>query len=345
VETRRLGLIGPVLPFRGGIAQHTTRLHRALRARATVTTISFTRQYPRWLFPGESDRDPSYEGHLEPGVRYVLDPLNPPTWRRAVRLLVEADVEAVVIPWWTVYFACPVAYLKRSLQRRGIRVVFLCHNVVDHETAAYKRWLSRMVLAGAHGYCTQARAEADKLKSFLPGARVVAVPHPLYDHFPLPCGHLERRANLELLFFGFVRPYKGMDVLLDAVARLERDDLHLSVVGEFWQGKDATIRRLHELGIASRVEVVPRFVSEQEAVEYFAGSCCLTARRRAPASSRSPTSTASRSSRAGWAASSTWWKTAGPATSWNRDPRPSSPVCSSGSRVRSSRPCGRTSTR
>ena len=269
VNVARIGLVGPVLPFRGGIAQYTTRLHRTLRDRTSLTSLSFSRQYPKWLFPGESDRDPEHEGHAEPGVEYIIDPLNPATWVRAVRRLAEARVEGVVLPWWTVYFAPCFFYLKRALTARGIPVVFLCHNVVDHEAAAYKRLLSRMVLVGAQGYCVHTRGEAERLASLVPGARVAAHCHPLYDQYPASTGALPRRAGLELLFFGFVRPYKGIDVLLDAMALLRRDDVRLSIVGEFWQGKKEILARVGALGLSSKVDVVPRFVREQEAAEYF----------------------------------------------------------------------------
>ena len=265
----RIGLVGPVLPFRGGIAQHTTRLYRALCVRTSPTALSFSRQYPQWLFPGESDRDPEHAGHAEPGVEYVLDPLNPITWRRAVQRLAGARVEGVVFPWWTIFFAPCFSYLKRALRARGIPVVFLCHNVVDHEAAAYKRALSRFVLTGAQGYCVQSRGEAERLSRLVPGARVAVHGHPLYDQYPAPTGALPRRAEIELLFFGFVRPYKGVDVLLDAMAQVRRRDVRLTIAGEFWQGREATLARIPALGLEERVDVVPRFVGEQEAAELF----------------------------------------------------------------------------
>jgi glycosyltransferase involved in cell wall biosynthesis len=266
----RMGLIGPTLPYRSGIAQHTTMLHRALRSKTELTTLSFTRQYPGWLFPGESDRDPFHEGHREPGVEYLIDSLDPRTWARAVKRLRQAEVEAVVVPWWTVYFAPCFSYFKAAFRRQGLPLVFLCHNVIEHEAALYKTLLSKLVLSGARGYCVQSRAEAGKLTRMLPRARVLVHPHPLYDQFPPAQQELPRRANLELLFFGIVRPYKGLDVLLEAMALLERKDVQLSVVGEFWRDKEPTLKRIAELDIDGRVEVVPRFVSEQEAADYFA---------------------------------------------------------------------------
>lgn len=270
MSVSRLGLVGPVLPFRGGIAQHTTRLHRTLRGRLSLTTLSFSRQYPAWLYPGESDRDPEHAGHAEPGVDYVLDPLKPATWRDAVRRLVHAGVEGVIVTWWTVFFAPCFACLKRALMSRDIPVVFLCHNVVDHDAATYKRLISGMVLAGANGYAVHSRGEAERLARLVPGPDVAVHRHPLYDQYPEATGILPRRAEIELLFFGFVRPYKGVDVLLEAIAAVRREDVRLSIVGEFWQKEDATRARITALGLGARVDLVPRFVGEQEAAEYFA---------------------------------------------------------------------------
>jgi glycosyltransferase involved in cell wall biosynthesis len=244
-------------------------LHRALRAQAEVVTLSFSRQYPAWLFPGQSDRDPYHRGHREPHVDYCVDSLNPRTWANAVSRFVEAGVEAVILPWWTVFFAPLTLYLRRALTERGIAVVFLCHNVSDHEGAFYKRALSKLALAGARGYCVQSQSEQAELRALLPKAHVVVHPHPLYDHYPPPNQELPRRAKLELLFFGVIRPYKGLDLLLDAMALLKRQDVHLSIVGEFWQQEKQTRNRIDALGLANKVEVVGRYVDEQEAANYF----------------------------------------------------------------------------
>jgi glycosyltransferase involved in cell wall biosynthesis len=265
----KLGLIGPILPYRSGIAQHTTMLHRALQNRAELATLSFSRQYPAWLFPGETDRDPFRVDYSEPGVEYVIDSIDPRTWRCAVERLVSAEAEALILPWWTVFFVPLLAYLKRACTRRRIGVVFMCHNIVEHEAARYKVALSRMALSDARGYCLQSQSEADKLKGLLPEARISVHPHPLYDQFPPAKRRLVRHAPLELLFFGIVRPYKGLDVLLEAMALLERRDVHLSVVGEFWHDKDALLKRMNVLGLSDRIEVVPRYVSDQEAADYF----------------------------------------------------------------------------
>ncbi len=269
-EDRRIALLGPVLPFRGGIAQHTTRLRQALDPLVALRTYSFSRQYPRWLFPGENDRDPDLEGYAEPGVDYCLDSLNPLTWSRTARKIRAFGPQALVLPWWTVYWAPLYLYLCSFMQRTGIPVLFMCHNVCDHEAAGWKTRLTRKVLSTASGYLVHSRAESDRLRHLGLQAPVWIHPHPIYDQFPPAQGRLPRRAGLELLFFGFVRPYKGLDVLFQALARLPSGkDYRLSVVGEIWKGGDDYRAMAARLGIADRVEFVSRYVSDREAAEYF----------------------------------------------------------------------------
>src|SRR5688572_16753279 len=229
----RLALLGPLRPWRGGVAQHTTQLHRALQWRSEVKTLALSRPYPRWLFPGATRVEPGEEAYREPGVEYTLDWLRPQSWRAAVRTLEEHDTAGVVIPWWTVFFAPWVRWFTRACDQRGWPVVFLCHNVVEHETVAWKQWLTQKMMARGDAFIVHSRADQARLQMLLPGADVRYQPIPVYGHFPEPRSPLPRRAGLELLFFGLVRPYKGLDLLVDALAKLPGADVALSVVGEW----------------------------------------------------------------------------------------------------------------
>jgi len=267
----RVALIGPILPFRGGIAQHTTMLHRALPALTEHLTISFTRQYPALIFPGESDRDPAYTGYREPGVEYLIDSLNPLTWRRAVRRVLDFRADIVVLPWWTVYWAVCFGYLSRALRRKGLSVVFFCHNVVEHEAAGWKSRLTRWVLGHGSRFVVHTYEDAANLRHLLPDAEVRVHAHPIYDHFPLPKKVWPKRGALELLFFGFVRPYKGLDLLIEAMAQTACD-VYLTIAGEFWEGKSQVRERIQILGLADRVELRPWYHTDEEAAELF-GRC------------------------------------------------------------------------
>lgn len=269
-QFRRVVVIGPVPPFRGGIAQHTAMLARALSNVTHTTVISFLRQYPSWLFPGASDRDPDAAPLDDPTPRFTIDTLNPCTWRKAIREIAAFAPDLVVIPWWTFFLAPCFSYLASACRRRGWHVRFLCHNVVDHEAARWKLALARFVLTKGGSYVTHSRSDAQNLRRLVPDAEVFVHPHPIYDQFPPSSRRLPRRAARELLFFGLVRPYKGLDVLIEAMGLLKGENVALSVVGEFWGGRDETDGRIRELGLGERIELVPRYVSDAEAADYFA---------------------------------------------------------------------------
>jgi glycosyltransferase involved in cell wall biosynthesis len=268
----KVALIGPMLPFRGGIAQHTTMLHRALSESTEHLAISFSRQYPGWLFPGESDRDSTYKDHQEPGVEYLIDSLNPLSWRKAVERILNFKASIVVLPWWTVYWAFCFGYLARTLRRKGLVVVFFCHNVIEHESANWKSFLTRRVLGYGSRFVVHSHEDEANLQHLIPGAKVRVHPHPVYDQFPAkPIYELPKRGNLELLFYGFVRPYKGVDILIEAMAKTA-DNVYLTIAGEFWNGQEKVHKRIQELGLGSRVELRPRYHTEEETAELFTRS-------------------------------------------------------------------------
>jgi len=242
-----------------------------MSAQAQVRAISFSRQYPRFLFPGRSDRDPAFEGHLEDQTEYLVDSVNPLTWRSAVDAALTWRPDVVVLPWWQIYWAPSFSYFARRLRRAGVPVVFLCHNVTEHETAAWKRCVTRRVLGLGSGHVVQTRVDGDHLRELLPGVDPVFHRHPAYDQFPAGSGRLRPEHELELLFFGFVRPYKGLDLLIEALALLPTDlDVRLTVAGEFWHGSSDIAARVEEIGWTGRVELVDRYLTEVEVADYFA---------------------------------------------------------------------------
>jgi glycosyltransferase involved in cell wall biosynthesis len=234
--------------------------------------ISFSRQYPGWLFPGESDIDPAYENQKEPGAEYLIDSLNPFTWRKAVARASAFNADIAIIPWWTVFWAPCFGYLANRLQRAGIEVVFFCHNVVEHESAVWKSALARRVLKQGARFVVHTKEDENNLRKLLPTAKVTVHPHPIYDQFPAADNTLPKRRGLELLFYGFVRPYKGLDVLIEAMGRLKGEDIQLTIAGEFWEGEEETRARVKELGIDEQVEIRASYHTDKESAELFARS-------------------------------------------------------------------------
>lgn len=263
-------VVGPVLPFRGGIAQHTTMLARAIRSESGGSIVSFKRLFPRSLYPGASDRDPQLSTHQEAGTEYFIDSINPVSWRRGVEAIARKKPAFVIFPWWTFFLGPCFSYMASALRRRNIDVVFLCHNVSDHEDRAWKRFIARTVLRQGSRFVVHTNADRQRLQALLPGAEIALHPHPIYEHFPPPARTPPRRAERELLFYGFVRPYKGLDVLVEALGLLRDESVFLTIAGEFWEGHTELSRRAEALGITRQLEIRPRYHSDAESAELFA---------------------------------------------------------------------------
>lgn len=261
--------MGPVPPTKSGVARHTAALAREMALDNDLRVWSFKRQYPRFLYPGGSERNAGFAAGAI-GARAVLDGSNPLTWRATLREIRAWQPDLVVLPVWTFFLAPALGWIARGLRRSGTECVMVVHNAFDHETAAWKARLSLWQLGQADRFVTHNAALADQLAAHFPRRPVGIFPHPVFDDFPAPAGVLPREAGIEFLFFGLVRPYKGLDTLLEAFARAGRQDARLTIVGEFWQGEDETRALIDRLGIANKVEMVARFVTDAEAAEYFA---------------------------------------------------------------------------
>ncbi len=278
----RISLIGPTYPFRGGIAHYTTLLERALRQQHTVQFISFRRQYPSWLFPGQTDKDASSRPLQADCVEYLLDPIAPWTWLRVARRVQHHRPNVVVLPWWVPFWAVPFRTVTALVKRfTKAKAIFVCHNVLPHEPGGMDRFWVRLGLGRGDGFIAHSPEQAEQLLKVFPRAAVRCVPHPTYAVFGTNCWtkeaarrelalHLEDRL---LLFFGFVRPYKGLHHLLAALpAILQQIKVTLLVVGEFWHGRKEAESQIAQLGLGKRVKLIDRYVPNEEIELFFAAA-------------------------------------------------------------------------
>ncbi|RUX43913.1 MAG: glycosyltransferase [Mesorhizobium sp.] len=265
----RIVLIGPVPPYRGGIAQYTAQLHQALAESDDRFTISFSRQFPAFMYPGGSDKEPEPRAYL-PDVEYIVDSVNPFTWPAVGRRIRSLNPDLIVVQWWHVYWAPFIIWVKRLARRCGKRLVVICHNVDDHESAGWKVKLRNLALGDCKELFVHSSRHRESLGEMFPAASIRMHPIPAYDAFPAPDHELPRRARTELLFFGLIRPYKGLDILLHALARIADRDFHLTIAGESWDGVSAYERIISESGISEKVDMVNAYVSNQSAANLFA---------------------------------------------------------------------------
>jgi glycosyltransferase involved in cell wall biosynthesis len=260
----RIAIVGPTFPYKGGGAHHTTELaHRLAAAGHDVTLESWQTQYPAFAYPGRlMIAEP--EGEPFPRTRWELSWYNPVGWARAGRRFRSEDLVVLTV---LTPLQVPAYHGILSGLRRRARTVALCHNVVPHERRPYDEPLMRTLLRRVdqilvHSAEQAAAAGAMTTKPI----RVAALP----PHLPAKRGVAERSSGRRgrLLFFGIVRPYKGLDVLLRALAA-GPPDIELTVAGEFWGGLDDTRRLVADLGLADRVEIRPGYVPAAEIPALF----------------------------------------------------------------------------
>ncbi len=277
----KIVVVGPTYPYRGGIAHHTTLLVRHLREKHSVEFISFKSQYPSWLFPGRSDRDPSQEPLWEP-CQYLLSPLNPLSWLDTARRIRLEEPELLIIPWWVPFWAPAWTVLSRVARiGKKTKIVYICHNVLPHERKWWDQPLARMALSSGDNFIVHSQQDANQLNVLLSQPKYLVTPlpahRPLEQHLPDQAAS-RRDFGLDaqqpvLLFFGFVRPYKGLDVLLDAMFTVQKDlPSHLLVVGEMWGNEQVYRQRVDNLGLAQVVTIENRYVPNEELGRYFAAA-------------------------------------------------------------------------
>lgn len=281
----KITLIGPIYPYRGGIAHHTTRLAVALeKAGHSIQIISFRRQYPKWLYPGKTDKDPSRKPLWHPqNTQYVLDPILLNTWLQSIWEINRFSPDRVVIQWWTTFWAPAYSVLTHFLQKR-YSVTFIIHNVTPHEEHFWDPYLAKLALQEGSHFIVHTKREQKRLERILPHHCITLTPHPTYDIFKensiskeqarklldLPAGHDHPVA----LFFGLVRPYKGLRYAIETIAYLHKQnmDVFLLVAGEFWEDENLYRDLIQKLGIAHLVKIDNRYIPNEEIATYFSAA-------------------------------------------------------------------------
>ncbi|MDZ4721337.1 MAG: glycosyltransferase, partial [Roseiflexaceae bacterium] len=277
----KYALIGPTYPYRGGLAHFTTLLVRRLREQHTVTFYSYKRQYPAWLFPGNIDPDPSLIT-MRVDAEMIIDALNPLTYWRVARAIVADKPDALILQWWTPYWLPLHALVAAAAHRAGIPVIYLCHQLVEPDSSPAEWQIARLGLAQGDAFIMLTQREHAIVQLAFPGRPTRVAPLPVFDQFP-DASQTPTQARLQLglpidvpllLCFGFVRRYKGINYLLEALAQIERN-VYLVIAGEFWEPEQEYRAQLDRLGLADRVLLHNRYVPNEDVAAYFTAADAL----------------------------------------------------------------------
>ncbi|MDD6363884.1 MAG: glycosyltransferase [Bacteroidales bacterium] len=270
----KIAILSCFYPYRGGIAQFNTCLFNELGKAHDVKAFNFKRQYPDFLFPGKTQYVSADDMAVPIESISLLDTANPFSYISTARAIREWDPDVLIVRYWMSYFAPSLGYVTRHMSDR-CKVISILDNVIPHEPHFFDRPFTKYFLSGSDGCITLCEAVSRDLLEIWPEARYKVIQHPLYSHFGTPCGRNDAASSLgidprkkTLLFFGLIREYKGLDILLKAFGELG-PDYQLVIAGEPY-GSFAPYQEIIDASTAKdRIHVFPKFIRDNEVSRFF----------------------------------------------------------------------------
>ena len=274
----RVLIMGPAHPLRGGLATFNQRLaQQFIDEGHQCELVSFSMQYPSFLFPGTSQ----YSSEPPPErltIHTLINSVNPLNWVTTGNRLRKWAPDLIVVRFWLPFMGPALGTILRIAKRnRKTRVVCIADNVIPHERRPGDRLFTKYFLRSCDAFVTMSENVLHDLRQFEPQKPAHLVQHPLYDNFGASVGKTEARKHLHLpaeekllLFFGFIRQYKGLDLLLEAMAdeRIRKEDIRLLIAGEFYEDAAPYMQQVERLGIGKSLELRTQFIPDSE-VKYY----------------------------------------------------------------------------
>jgi glycosyltransferase involved in cell wall biosynthesis len=273
-------LIGPVYPWRGGIAHHTGVLAEHLKENHSVEIVTFSRQYPKLLFPGKSQFDVGGQPPAVP-IHQWIDSINPFNWISVGFRIRNMKPDLIIFAHSLPFFGPAYGTIAAIARSSVTKVMFLCHNIIPHERRFGDVVFTRFAFAFSDYFFVLSAEVERSLLSFVSKPRYTVSPLPLYDMFGALLPKQKARdvlgisAKKVMLYFGYIRPYKGLAVLIDAMKKLESlgdAEIELLIVGEFYEDETVYRDRVKTLGLERRIRFVSGYVPSGDVASYFSAA-------------------------------------------------------------------------
>jgi len=284
LSNKKVIIIGPAFPFRGGIANFNNALAQEYYNRGDQVTIySFTLQYPSFLFPGTTQ----YESGKAPKdlkIKTLINSVNPFNWLSVARRINNEQPEYVIIRYWLPFMAPCLGSIARLLNKR-IKIIAITDNVIPHEKRIGDTLFTRYFVKSCDAFLSLSSSVLDDLSTFTDSTFKKFIPHPIYDVFGdiIPKERAVDNLGLNskdkhLLFFGFVRKYKGLDLMLQAMSDSRIIDLGIKLIiaGEFYDDKTEYTDVIADLGIAENIIMKSDFIPADKVKDYFCAADMIT---------------------------------------------------------------------
>ncbi|HKI77474.1 MAG TPA: glycosyltransferase [Ignavibacteriaceae bacterium] len=275
----KITILSTAYPLRGGISHFVGLLYKELSKEYTVNVITFKRQYPSILFPGKSQIESG-----EPGEKIlseiIVDSINPFNWFKVGKKIRDDEPDLLIYKFWMPFFApCFGTISKIAKKNKKTKVLTICDNVIPHEKRPGDISITKYFFKYVDYFVLLSKKVQEDLLKLVPGAKNKILPHPVYSNFGESINKNEARKFLKLpqnekliLFFGFIRDYKGLDILLEALNLIKDKSIKLIVAGEFYSNEEKYKRIIYDNKLDDRLYLFTDFIPTSEVKYYFSAS-------------------------------------------------------------------------
>jgi glycosyltransferase involved in cell wall biosynthesis len=278
---KKIILIGPTYPYRGGNALFVTHTYEALKEKFEVKIYNYKLLYPSFLFPGKTQFDESKEQVFKVPNERVINSVNPFNWIKVSNNLKKENADLIVFDWWHPFFGfCHgvISFLVRKKYKD--KILFITENVVSHEANLFDKTLTKIGLNFASKFLVLSEIVAKEIQKYSKWKRVYQSELPVYDCYkPVEIADVDKikselgydKNSFVLLFFGYVRKYKGLDILIKAFPRILslHPEAQLLIVGEFYDNPKEYLNLINQHGIENKVKVINNFVPNEDVAKYY----------------------------------------------------------------------------
>lgn len=273
----KISIIGPTYPYKGGISHYNTILCKNLAKKHDIQLISFKKLYPKLLTKLLLKSKEFKENVSQDKIGFnnfpIINSTNPLTWYKAYKKIKKFNPDLLILYWWTPFWTIFDRYIVKKLHKKT-KIIFLCHNVIPHEKSKIDTFLTKQALSKVKNFIVHSKSDKKELLNLFPRVNVKVSPHPTYDIFYKDIKKEKAKSQLGLkgkiiLFFGYVRKYKGLEVLIKALPDvLKKINLTLLIVGEFWN-KEEYFKLIKDLKLEKNVKIIDGYVPNEDVAMYY----------------------------------------------------------------------------
>ena len=279
-QKKKIIIIGPAYPYRGGPSTFVSYLYNSLKDKFEIKIYNYKLLYPSFLFPGKTQYDESATSKFIVPNERIVNSVSPLNWIKTANKIKQEKADLVVFDWWQPFFGICHFFISLFIKKRyKERIVFITENFISHETRYIDSFLTKLGLRNANYFVALSQIVEEDLKSISADKKIYRAELPTFDLYKLPDESAinEERKNLGfkddriLLFFGYVRKYKGLDILIKAMPSVisSNPDVKLLIVGEFYDDPSSYQNLIKELKLDNIVKVLNRFVKNEEVGLYY----------------------------------------------------------------------------